>query len=54
LIQLLVIFLNIVDFYRPLIEFTGATHIGVPIKPVKLNNKADLLKRFVDGKFQTS
>ncbi|CAD8075446.1 unnamed protein product [Paramecium sonneborni] len=42
------------DLYRPMIEFQGAKHIGVPIIPKKLNAKQDILKRYKNGKFDYS
>jgi kynurenine--oxoglutarate transaminase/cysteine-S-conjugate beta-lyase/glutamine--phenylpyruvate transaminase/kynurenine aminotransferase len=34
-----------------LIEFQGAIHVGVPIKPKKINTQEELLKRYNNGKF---
>ncbi|CAD8177132.1 unnamed protein product [Paramecium octaurelia] len=42
------------DFYRPLIEFQGAKHVGVPLKPGQLNSKASILNRFENGKIKFS
>ncbi|CAD8102211.1 unnamed protein product [Paramecium primaurelia] len=39
------------DLYRPLIEFSGGKHIGIPIKPKVLNNKEMMLKRYSNGQF---
>ncbi|CAD8149363.1 unnamed protein product [Paramecium octaurelia] len=39
------------DLYRPLIEFSGGKHIGVPIKPKVFNTKEMMQKRFQNGQF---
>ncbi|CAD8066235.1 unnamed protein product [Paramecium sonneborni] len=39
------------DLYRPLIEFSGGKHIGVPLKPKIKNTKEMMMKRSLDGQF---
>ena len=36
----------VIDLYRPLIEFSGGKHIGIPIKPKVFNTKEMMLKRY--------